>query len=280
MPGIDPQFQQMVARFRQRAAERNINVDTPEAARFINDRYEDYLRNQQAQLSPSEEDITAQSISQLRGGTSLRDVIRNFPQADPTELANYNVSLYGPLQESEMLQRQMGIDPLELRGAGTGSEALDAYADQIQAGSLNISNVPTDIRTGVVLELNQRPFSSEETNTYKGLLTQIDELGNLLDDVKPWTTLNPFSPLSGRIDTVRRLLGMQIARLFEKGRMSDQDRIFYLGLLPTATDSVTRPKRAKAQLDQMKISLEAKFATSGDTSDSGEIDRLLDELGY
>ena len=72
------------------------------------------------------------------------------------------------------------------------------------------------------------------------------------------------------------LLGMEIARLFEKGRLSDQDREFYLSNMPSLDDIALNPKRAERKVQAVINYFEDRIG-GGDGTDvtQEEIDEYL-----
>jgi len=79
---------------------------------------------------------------------------------------------------------------------------------------------------------------------------------------------------------------MQITRLFEKGRISDQDRIFYLSLLPNLAMTKSAATASLAELKkvlQEKVSSITNEVIANDGFQAGvqtqEIDQVVEFLG-
>jgi len=146
-------------------------------------------------------------------------------------------------------------------------KAVKAYADRIQSGDMKFTEVPSEKRDQVVLELADRPLSSEEKLTYQGIKQEIEKMRSMINPGKFWGII-PMTPKKAEIQTTRKLLAMEIARLYEKGRLSDKDREFYLSLLP---DQTTPIPTAITALDTIQSMIDARFSKySGESGESSE----------
>jgi hypothetical protein len=180
----------------------------------------------------------------------------------------YNAnSPYGSAKESMAELRDMYE---QAGGNAISDDQIDDYARLISSGSANFSSVPTEYRTKVAGRIQDLPISEEEKKIYDGIVKQISSLKTLGSGSGPLSAILPKSMTVNKtkVENVRNLLGMEIARLFEKGRLSDKDRDFYIDLLPSAEGFIINPDAAIAGLDQVLSSLEAKFNITSQQNDA------------
>jgi len=195
--------------------------------------------------------IRNQIQADVSAGITLGDLMAKYGGVSslPDILNAYKQSGYGaPLESME-----------EIKGMYEGSvagPAVSAYADRIQSGEMNISNVPTKQRDAVIVELQDRPLSTEDRETYNSIMIGLDEMEKLMTPGK-FMGIIPYTPEKAEIDNTKNILAMQIGRLFEKGRMSDKDRDYYLSLLPGAE---TPLETAKTQLNTLRRMINAQYS--------------------
>lgn len=212
----------------------------------------------------------------VKSGMTTKDLAAKYAgQADFNDLISiYNAnSPYGPAKEG--MQDLRSTFELSKTGMGSGetSPAVAAYASRISSGNMKFSDVPAKNKNDVVIAMENMPLTNEDKQNIQGISNQIDDYKKLLS--RRFAGIVPLSVDKAKAGVTRSLLGMQIARLYEKGRMSDQDRTFYLSLLPTPEVSAASPDYAIAQLDQVKAQIEAKYADKlGSTQPGGVSDPL------
>jgi len=157
--------------------------------------------------------------------------------------------------------------------AGSG----DSSSVKTQLTEIGGRRVMIDKQTGeIVKDLGPAGTQQQEMETtYQNILSSLDSLGPLFEDIPKGLT----GQLQGRLSTklkktetntkiayfeaVKDTLGMTITRLFEKGRISDQDRLFYLRLMPTINDTSAV---VQSKITSMKEAMDNKFGSTNKTS--------------
>jgi hypothetical protein len=223
-----------------------------------------------AKGTPTEqaEALLNQVANDAGSGMVLDQLVKKYgTRVDPAEVLRiYNTySTWGPAKETaEEIYQRYGITP-PARAPGQidiNDPVVQGYAKKLQSGEIKLSTVPTDKRDAVVLAMADVPLSSDEIRTKDDIVKNLEAYKDLLSERKLGGVV-PLRPEKGKIEALRKLLGMQIARLYEKGRMSDQDRAYYLGLLPTPADAIASPEYAKSTLDQVIAMLGSKYSSEG-----------------
>jgi hypothetical protein len=228
-----------------------------------------------AKGTPTEQaqNLLDQVASDAGSGVVLDDLMRKYgTRVDPAEILRvYNTySTWGPAKETaEQIYQRYGVTP-PARAPGqidVNDPVVQGYVKKLQSGEIKLTNVPTDKRDAVVLAMASVPMSSEEIKTKNDIVKKLQEYKDLISK-RTLGGIIPKSPDKGKIEALRKLLGMQIARLYEKGRMSDEDRDYYLGLLPTAADAIASPEYATATLDQLVSMLNVNYGEDMSNLDS------------
>lgn len=148
--------------------------------------------------------------------------------------------------------------------------------------------VPYGTTKGEAAKMMKEP---ESEKNIKNITSQVDELMNKwnnISSVHKGQLQGRFQELTGgaernkalqSFETQKNLMGMQIARLYEKGRMSDQDRTFYLSLMPNINQD---SKSAQASANELKRLLESQLRTGvspiSGTSGTDNLDNLDEEF--
>lgn len=229
-----------------------------------------YQRAQLAQSGSSGLGVSAglqnNIVADIKGRMTPKDLFAKYGDSVDfstlTTLYNQN-SPWGPAKESMQDLRTM-YDSL----GGANAAAVNSYVDRIVAGDMNISNVPPAERNAVVTAMANKPITDEQKQTINSIKTQLGQFKELINPSK-FLGIVPRSPKEAEINTAAGLLGMEIARLYEKGRLSDADREFYVGKLPIAGE----PNSTSLQkLRSIESSLSAKFGT--DWTEGGEDDPM------
>jgi len=87
-----------------------------------------------------------------------------------------------------------------------------------------------------------------------------------------------------QFEAARGIIGMQLTRLFEKGRISDEDRKFYMSLMPDLRTQ--NEETAQAGADELIRLLEEKMTSqlneleTGNINSTSQVEDYLEELGY
>jgi hypothetical protein len=165
-------------------------------------------------------------------------------------------------------------------------------------GTYKLSDLtPTDKRE-IAPELQAVGYTYAIANEDKNTIAYIaNEMENVMND---WNSIpsafkapvigNILSPISSRYnDAVAKfkasssIIGMALTRLFEKGRISDQDRLFYLSLMPKigTTKAVAEAgKDELVRLLQQKLTNQIKDLTPAEGSDISTLDSDKATLEY
>jgi len=209
--------------------------------------------------------LAFQDIAQMaQAGVELKDIMRKYstdPNLGPEDILRiYNTnSIYGPAVESaQELQRSYGV---ESDAASVNTEAVAAYANRVQSGEINLTNVPTSQRDAVVVALADMPITDEQRQTYNFIIDGLRDYRKKIEGISFFGAWNPTAVQKGEIDAARDILVMQIARLYEKGRMSDKDREYYQNLIPSGERAWTTPDYALGKVDQVMATLESRYGS-------------------
>ncbi|KXB08711.1 hypothetical protein AKJ59_00585 [candidate division MSBL1 archaeon SCGC-AAA385M02] len=83
----------------------------------------------------------------------------------------------------------------------------------------------------------------------------------------------------GRYRTQRKNVGMWLARLVERGRLSDQDRQFYLSQIPTAAVFLIAPDMATGKLEQVVLDLQTKMGAGEEAEpETGDFETNMESI--
>ena len=94
----------------------------------------------------------------------------------------------------------------------------------------------------------------------QSISTRLENIANQAKSISPFAQIRekiPFARGEGNKDVMQvqtsvRLIGMEIARMFEQGRLSDEDRNFYLSMMPSDEQIIENPKRAANMILRVK----------------------------
>jgi len=150
---------------------------------------------------------------------------------------------------------------------------LSEIGQAVWDGMVDLKDLTPTIMQKVLGELNEAGYKSvvskEIKQTVASILLEIDDVYDAWEKIPDINKglvhgfISNISIAEGRVpeittfNTKAGIIGQSIARLFEKGRMSDEDRIFYLSRLPSIYYS--NPKSAKAAVEAMKDQLNTKI---------------------
>ena len=108
-------------------------------------------------------------------------------------------------------------------------------------------------------------MADDESN----LLSSLEGLSNLSDNaIRGY--FNPASTEGQKLQSTIDIMTQTLARLFEKGRMSDADRIFYLKQTRHNALDIVSPERYKARVQGVIDSLKQKYGVDGEGQGGGE----------
>ena len=168
-------------------------------------------------------------------------------------------------QETYTELRQKGFNKGDLTGAYD-------IADAVIAGTTELKGLTPTMSANVIPILNAKGYRQTVAKETK---QEVDSIINALDDIVSKYNAVPSGargPIDGWIttavgakkwntkivalDQASAIVGMQLTRLFEKGRISDQDRIFYLERMPNIQMT---PPVAKTAAEELKKLLANKI---------------------
>ncbi len=166
--------------------------------------------------------------------------------------------------------------------SGGSGEDMNELLTPTEATKLG---VPYGTTKGEAAKMMKEP---ESEKNIKNITSQVDELMNKwnnISSIHKGQIQGRFQQITGgkernealqSFETQKNLMGMQIARLYEKGRMSDQDRIFYLSLIPNINQD---KKSAQASANELKRLLEAQLKTGASpTTGNNNLDEEFDSF--
>jgi hypothetical protein len=117
------------------------------------------------------------------------------------------------------------------------------------------------------------------TTGAKDLVDQLNDIKTSISGINPLTAGLSSIPGAGvmfnddsfnKFKTARDLVGMTVAKLKESGRLSDQDRRFYLDNFPTDAEVIANPAKAASKVDAVvdyfKKSYPKEFTSTSNSS--------------
>ena len=162
-----------------------------------------------------------------------------------------------PLTEEERLAAVKNLSPL---------------AKSIWDGVLDIKDITPTQRAEIAPELNKAGWSkavaneqkSDFSTTKSGLDATLASLrlvpnkykGYLQGGLASIFGVGLYNPEVATFNADKGIVGMQLTRLFEKGRISDADRDFYMSLMPNLRMT---EKSAEAATNELKLRLDEKL---------------------
>jgi len=141
-----------------------------------------------------------------------------------------------------------------------------------------VKNLPTS--TEMKSKEEQQQKDVEAKKTLQGLFSTIDEVKTGAKETNVFNVKNPFSSAGSRFEQKKALAGQFLAKLVEEGRLSDQDRSFYLDkILNVGALGPQGPK--EETLDSLKVTLAnlsgfspEEFGLGASEEDKKKIDEL------
>ena len=163
-------------------------------------------------------------------------------------------------------------------------DQLSPLAKAIFDGTIGLKDITPTQRAQIAPELNSVGYSNLVSSDNKQNVSYIkNEMVNVLD---AWRGVpdNLKGVLQGRLGTIAKsgewneevskfnaakgIIGMALTRLFEKGRISDQDRTFYMSLMPNVN---INEEAAEAGAKELIRLLEQKLVIQVDTLGGGGV---------
>lgn len=176
---------------------------------------------------------------------------------------------------------------LTLPGGTITYEQLSPIAKAIVDGTAKMTDITPTMREKIIPELNAYGYSrivsaeirkdiSEIVNGMDAIIEQRKKIpGKYKGYAQGWITeklrLELIVPEIQTFIAATKVVGMILTRLFEKGRISDQDRIFYLSIMPNLRQT---PESAQASADELKRLLTIKGGELTKGMDAGPVTPL------
>jgi len=172
-------------------------------------------------------------------------------------------------------------------------EQLTPLAKAVVDGTLGLSDLTATIRGQIAPELNAVGYTKAVTGEMKQevnfIINQMDIVmdkwneipnrfkGFIQGRVSGAADLESQVPQIAAFNTSAKIVGMTLTRLFEKGRISDQDRIFYLNQMPKLTNN---KKSAQANVAELKRILGARISNNISELTTGEVNSTVTDDNY
>jgi len=166
-----------------------------------------------------------------------------------------NGSLFGATEQGEEEEAIKSLSPLARQFyEGTyipeTPSQRDEIAKEVAGSGLDLNNIGKTEAKAILLGMKQlKTLWDKIPNIKKGI---IQGQGVFLEKNKK------TNKEVAEFETLKNLLGMQLARLTEKGRMSDEDREFYLNIMPNL--SVQNPEVLQGNINSINEGLSSLFS--------------------
>jgi len=158
-------------------------------------------------------------------------------------------------------------------------------AKAVLDGTITLKDLTPTQRTAIAPILNSEGYKSaisvEMKQDIESISKGLDDTLRLLEDVsgvykgkvQGWISeklgAEDWNEKVAAFNSSAKIVGMQLTRLFEKGRISDQDRLFYLSLMPNLQQNKAA---AEASVRELKNRLNSKIGEYlGELEFEGEI---------
>jgi len=248
--------------------------------------------------------------AELPAGIQTEIFKRAFPGAEAEELQTQVIDVGGG--RKQLINKQTG-EIIRSFGGGLGKLApgsidpkdLTPLAKTIYDGTMKLTDITPTMRARIAPELNAVGWTSaikaEDKQTVlvikdglKDVLAKWKKVperlkGQIQGRLADWTYASERTPSLQRFEAAKRIVGQQLTRLFEKGRISDEDRIFYQALMPNIRQSSyevakagaeSLEERLGAQLTSMLKEIETEEKVGGEEVVT-EVDmRYVQSIGY
>lgn len=165
-----------------------------------------------AEFSPQQQDVVL-SPTQQRALVSSRRASALTPLASLNDI---------------MAARGMGLENI----IGSTGRAAQAEVQRQQLRSQAAQQAFSNLISQKQLQLQQAKAAAEKEDVEENVLSAVNQMRLLRNQGSPGLNLLEHITFGAR----RSLASQTLARAFEKGRLSDQDRLFYKKLMPTRFD--------------------------------------------
>jgi len=227
-----------------------------------------------------------QSISEIYGSGAIGEY--NFYAAQEKSAGRTPVSFNEYQDIDANRKRDVGTGAnVVLPGATITPDQLSPLAKSIYDGTIGLSDVTPTQRAAIAPELNAVGYSKAVTGEMKENVRFIkDGMGKLMT---LWINVpgkfkgiiggffgeklgTKIDPKVASFKAQVGIIGMTLTRMFEKGRISDQDRLFYLSLMPNLGMNQVTAQAGADQLNKVlndkvtQVSSELKIGKGGEFS--------------
>jgi hypothetical protein len=241
------QAQQLQAQNLRQSANDQLNLLLSKAA--------EERANQELALKQSTATGTTDWLSGLMGG------------AQPTEPK----PAYSPSKLNEISKggewKFTGKDwePISTGGTGLSMLTPEVLASGVLSGNLNAAQASLLGKLSGAIPSASAQKKADEDSKLKGIINSLSGLKNKMTGVKNLSLVN-----YKMYNQTRDLVGMAVAKLYESGRMSDQDRDFYLKSFPSYAYATIDPNGAKKIIDNLISTTNERLNNPSTTSNSNQ----------
>lgn len=192
-------------------------------------------------------------------------------KARAAQVAMENVKLRQP-----QIERAIPTTHISLTSGGKIEGTYEELARAIIEGTASLKDLTPTAREKIIPILNSWGYSSimslekqtELRDIQQGMRDVLERWGKVPESYKGYFEgagskllgAGKWQPDVARFEASSKIIGMQLTRLYEKGRISDQDRIFYLSLMPNLRMNKVA---AEASADELIKRLETKLLSGG-----------------
>ena len=202
------------------------------------------------------------------------------------------------MPNSRIFQQQTrlsgGVSPsgVDIPGVSTPGE-LSPLAKSVWDGTMKFTDLTPTMRQQIGPELNKagytRAITAEAKQDVSFITSEMDKVLSdwlAIPDSQKGTIQGRFTRLTkgeerskeiAKFDASSRIVGMALTRLFEKGRISDQDRIFYLSLMPNLNQNT---EAAQAGAEELKRLLGEKIKNQTLELETGIVEPATTDIDY
>lgn len=130
-----------------------------------------------------------------------------------------------------VFQREKYWREVEKQEAESDEGQIDSWVDLVDQGQItNWQQIPANVRSKVVERAGSRAIAMKDLDKEaqaQALIGTIADLKKAAREAGVGNKFNPFSSAHERFNLIKGLLGQTIAKMYEGGRLSDEDRRFY-----------------------------------------------------
>ena len=205
-----------------------------------------------------------------KGGFTDMSKINKKPSISDFKAEALKLKLSASDQKSYVKLRQQGFEKNELNGAYD-------LADAVMSGTTELKGLTPTMAANVIPILKEKGYKETVAKEIKqevaGITSGLDDIVKKYEAIKSMQKglihgrlskaygLQDVEPAIAEFEQATGIIGMQLTRLFEKGRISDADREFYLGRMPNIR---MNQASVEASAEELKRLLSNKITDHGD----------------